>query len=106
MTNGDVTLSRRDYRSILSALETIEKHHTKRLDHESGKVIEPAFPHDDETHEDEVRDCPQCDVLESVFALRRLLAPVQEATGEVPTVVSITAEEAKALEDVANGRVA
>ena len=75
MARGDVTLSRRDHRALLSHLETIEKHHTKRM--VDGKVIEPAFPHDDETHEDEVRDCPQCEVLESVFALRRLLT-VQE----------------------------
>jgi hypothetical protein len=103
MTSGDVTLNRRDHRGILSALETIEKHHTKRLS--DGKVIEPSFPHDDETHEDEVRDCPQCEVLESVFELRRLLAPIQESTGEEPKVVSITAEEARKLEVQANGGV-
>ncbi len=99
---ADVTLNRRDHRAILSALETIEKHHTKRLS--EGRVIEPAFPHDDETHEDEVRDCPQCEVLESVFSLRKLLTPVQEATGEPVKMVSISLEEARKLEDKANER--
>lgn len=101
--NGDVTLSRRDHRAILANLETIERHHTKRLDTKTGQVIEPSFPHDDETHEDEVRDCPQCEVMESVIALRRLLTPVQDEEGP-PEIVSITLEEAQALEDKINRR--
>lgn len=99
---GDVTLERRQHRELLTHLETIELHHTRRM--VDGKVVEPAFPHDDETHEDEVRDCPQCDVLEAVFALRRLLTPVQEATGEAPKFVTITDKERDLLEAKANGR--
>ena|SRR3990167_8520751 len=105
MAQGDVTLSRRDARALLAQLETIERHHTKRLDTETLKVLDPAFPHDAETHEDDARDCPQCEVLESVFALRRLLTPVQEDAGEPRKVVTITAKEAQAIEDKINGRV-
>jgi len=96
----DVTLKGRDHRAMLRHLATIEKHHTRRLD--GGRVVEPAFPHDDDAHEE--GQCPQCEVLTAVFALRDLLRPVEEAVGEPRKIVSITREEAQAIEDRVNER--